>query len=252
MPFPMLPAIVIGSGAALWAWQHNAQASASDLARPPAAPVPTRRPLAALGSAVPVGRKASMMANVGQILVVGGGKGQSPNATPSYQPGGLLSGGGENGSASNDLAAQQHLNALEQKAKEEYGKLEASAKKAAAARLNAEIKPSPGLDGTETFEEACKKVGAAIGAMSAGAACGAIPAVGVLAAPLCATLGAVIGGYLGDKLGPWARDLYDDVKEWSQQTWDRIEDKAVDLAEDVGGAVSDGVESVGNFVGDLF
>jgi hypothetical protein len=134
-----------------------------------------------------------------------------------------------------DSAIKQKLRELEAEAKRQYENLNEEAKLKAAQNLN-QLKPSPGLTGHESWEEAAKKVGASIGAAAGSAACAAIPIPGlnaIAAATACATLGALIGGYLGDKLGKWARELYNDVTAWADEAWGDAKDTISDTAGDV-------------------
>ncbi len=245
-----LPLILAGGGLGLWAWQSFQADKAEATGVPaPASPIPRPKPLAGMGMAVPVPSKAKMMANVGQILVVGGsGQTSNPSGSKSLSP--LVSGGGGNASDASDQLVRQKLRELEAAAKAEYDRLSSQAKKAAADALN-KMSPSPGLTGNETFEEAGRKVGAAIGATVGVAACNAIPIPGlaiVAAHTVCATLGAMIGAYIGGKLGEWAKSLYADVTAWADRRWDQISG----AAEDVGDAIEDAAGAAKDFVSDIF
>jgi hypothetical protein len=235
-----LPAIVAGSGLALVAWQAS-QAGAS---HPTASPVPTKQPISGGVTSIPIGRKATMMANVGQLVTVGG-KGQTSVASPSRTPSPLVSGG-----TSAELAIRQKLHELEAAAKSEYDKLTAEAKRRAAEALN-KMSPSPGLTGNETFAEAAQKVGAAVGSIVGVAACNALPIPGVatvVAHTACATLGAIIGAYLGGKLGEWATKLYGEVQAWADKAWEGVKD----TAGDAGGAIEEAASDAWNGVKNLF
>lgn len=245
-----LPVILAGSGLGLLAWQAFQADKAETSGQPaPATPIPKPKPLAGMGMAVPVPSKSKMMANVGQILVVGG-SGQTSNPSGNKSPSPLVTGGGGNASDATNAQIQQKLRELEAQAKAEYERLTSQAKKAAADALN-KMNPSPGLTGNETFEEAARKVGAAIGSTVGVAACNAIPIPGlsvVAAHTACATLGAIIGAYIGGKLGVWAKNLYADVKAWADRQWDSVKG----AAEDVGDAISGAAGDAKDFITDLF
>lgn len=233
-----LPAIVAGSGLALVAWQ----ASQAGTSHPTAAPVPKPQPVSGALMTAPVSRKMSMMANVGQLVTVGG-KGQTSVASPSRTPSPLVAGG-----TSAELAIRQKLHELEAAAKSEYDKLTADAKKRAAEALN-KMNPSPGLTGSETFAEAAQKVGASVGSIVGVAACNALPIPGVatvVAHTACATLGAMIGAYLGGKLGEWATKLYGEVRAWADKAWEGVKDTAGDIGGEIEEAASDAWNGIKN------
>ena len=145
---------------------------------------------------------------------VGGGVPKIPVLNPSLLNGGASRfsyavGGGAG-------AAQQLVDQTTAKVAAEYNKLSADAKKKGADLLNKALKPSPGLDGTENFEQATKKIAAAVGT-AVGAAIGG---------PTGAALGAIAGAYLGDKLGPWLHDKWSDLESWTKSKLNTVEDWA--------------------------
>lgn len=235
-----IPAILAGSGIALVAWQS----ANADQPHATASPVPTKQPVSGGLMSAPISRKMSMMANVGQLVQIGG-KGQTAVASPSRTPSPLIAGG-----TNAETAVKQKLLELEARAKSEYDKLTAEAKRRAAETLN-KLNPSPGLTGNETFAEAAQKIGASVGSIVGVAACNAIPIPGlaiVAAHTVCASLGALIGAYLGGKLGEWAKKIYGDVQAWADKAWEGVKD----TVGDVGGAVEDAASAAKNFVGNLF
>lgn len=207
--------VIIGGGAAVLLLLDSKKADASSGSSPP----PSPQTLGGANMSSPVGIK-TMALNTSALkgLVTTGGNGGKGGKS-------ALVVGGINA----ETMLRQQIAALQTKAKAEYDKLSAEAKKAGAARLNAAIKPSPGLTGKETFEEASKKIGASMGAIAGVAACNALPIPGaaqVLAHTACASLGALAGAYLGEKVGDWAEDVYDEVKSWADSAWESVGDAA--------------------------
>ncbi len=133
-------------------------------------------------------------------------------------------------------AQQQALDQAKRKLKQEYDALSAKAKEAGAAKLNDLIKPSPGLTGKESWEDASKKIGAAAGSQGASAACSAYPATAP-AAPVCAMAGA----YLGKKLGPIIAKELKSIGKKAEQAVKKAYNKVEDAVEN---AVDDVVSSV--------
>jgi hypothetical protein len=230
----IIPAAI---GLGIYAWQSDPRNAGR------AEPVPQRQPLKGANRSSPIAT-----AMVLSPTAFASGKGQTTNSSPTVTRGGLIS--AWPASKANADAVRQRIRELEDRAKAEYNRLGKEAKVRAAAELN-KMSPSPGLTGDESFDEAAAKVGASIGSVVALAGCNAIPIPGVatvLAHTACATLGAMIGAFLGEKLGKWAVNIYDDVKEFAAQKWDALKDTAGDVADAVGGAAED----VYNFAGDLF
>ena len=122
-----------------------------------------------------------------------------------------------------EAAAKKALEDAHKKAKAEYDKLSAAAKKAGAAKLSEELGIKPPLTGNESWEQVGKIAGGAAG----GAACGAIPGAQA-AAPLCAMAGA----YLGKKLSVLIGEQWDKVDDWIEDKWDDAADAVTDAVGD--------------------
>jgi len=205
------PVIVGGAAAAIYLFNRAQEEGRTAVA----APQPTK----GANMSSPLGLKMSGFSFVG-----GNGKGATS---------GLVTSGGGSWTEQADVAAKQKLKELEQQAKSKYNELSAAAKKKAVETLN-KLNPSPGLTGKETWEEASKKVGAALGGVVGIAACNAIPVPGlsaIAATTVCATLGAMIGAYLGERLGKWAKQAYQSVKAWSDRQWDKLKSTIGDKAD---------------------
>ncbi len=112
---------------------------------------------------------------------------------------------------------------LERKAKAEWDKLSADAKRAACADLKRQYPNSPSIQAipcsNPTFESVVTGIAAAGGVAVGTAVCG----------PACGAIGGYLGSLAGPKLAEWTEDAYDGAKEW-----------AGDAAGEVYGSVSSG------------
>lgn len=253
-----LPYVLVGVGAYVLTHHDDAPATPTPVgagASPKkAAPafVPAPRPQVAPGAnmSMPIGAKAAALRGRSSSILAQ----QASNlptkvvSSTSVSPSPLVSKGSGNHIDSTDAAVRGQLKKLEDQAKGEYDKLTDAGKKAGAKALNEALKPSPGLTGDESWEEASSKVGAVLGAAGGTAACAAIPIPGLnaaLASTVCATLGSMVGSYLGEKLGTWGRDAYNEVKADVDKAWTEASNWVADTA-------SDAYDDVTGFVGDLF
>ncbi len=102
--------------------------------------------------------------------------------------------------------------AVVKKAKAEFDKLSAAAKKAACQDLKASFPNDPGIAKLDCNAPSYDQVMKAIAAAGATAACAATGA-GAVVSPLCGLAGAWIAGWAGPKVKEWAEDAYDAVSD---------------------------------------
>lgn len=232
MPAPL---VILGGGAlALYAYQSRTGGDPTA----GGAPRPVPRPIRGSNNSSPVGIKVKGWKS--QTIFAVGGLGGSVNGG-----GAMVQAGGGSYVDAAEIAARQKLKELEERAKREFDALDAQAKARATKELNDRL--GAGLTGDESWAEASKKVGAAIGATAAMAGCNAIPIPGaatVFAHTVCATLGAMVGAYLGEKLGTWGKEAYAEITSWADRQWGRTQD----AAEDAAGAVAEAVEDAYDYV----
>lgn len=122
------------------------------------------------------------------------------------------------------LTAAAEIAKAEARAKAEYNKLSAEAKRKGAAALSSKLGISPPLTGQESWAELGKKVGGVAGA----AACGSIPG-GAIAIPLCS----IVGAYLGAKLSDWLSGQYGKISTEIEDTYGDAKAAVIDAAGDV-------------------
>lgn len=229
------PLVIIGGGALAYA-AYQSRVAGNEHA--PAVPPPTKQPLPGANMSTPVRIKTAALADdrFARLFAVGGGI--------PVRGGAAVTGGGGNYVDQAELAARQKLKELEEQAKAEYEKLSAAARKEGAKQLNEEL--GTNLTGDESWEEASRQVGAAVGSAGGTAACTAIPYVGTLVAAtgVCAVLGSMAGAYLGEKIGPWAKEAWSDIKSGADKAWEATKGAVDDSIT----AVGDAAEEVGDFL----
>lgn len=173
--------------------------------------------------------------------LLGGGIPKNPFLVPI-----LRNGSASKNSKQTNGAAQQLLDKAHARAKSEYDGLTADAKKAGAGLLNKSLNPSPNLTGKESYEDAAKKIGAALGA-AGGAALGAWIGGGAgskIGGKAGAVLGAIVGAYLGKSLGPWMAGKWHDVESWSKNAAKDVESAAKKVGRDIEHDVDSAVDEI--------
>jgi hypothetical protein len=169
-----------------------------DKAAPPAASKAT-------GTATPQG--ATSLRDYYKSKTFTSANGSGIKAAPSVAPASSYLQQNPTTSTTKDVASK-----LEAEAKAAWSKLSGDAKKAACQKLKAEYPNSPEIQALNCNAPVFQAMVAAAGAAVGTAACG----------PACGALGVVAASYVGPKVEEWAKDAYEQGKDWAEDAWDSI------------------------------